>query len=183
MGVTSLHNIQKNFDYHAYKAKEEDALDIVSIVNEAFKSADFFRKENLDRLTLKDVHQSFENSREGSWYILKDSIDKTKRAAATVLYQSENKSTAFLHMFATRQDLRGHGIGRILLSKIEQQALSENKTALKLWCANVPNLVRYYEKAGFQKTGKEDIYNSAYLKEDYVGKISIVEMNKNLKEE
>ncbi|OJU80316.1 MAG: hypothetical protein BGO10_00195 [Chlamydia sp. 32-24] len=174
-----------NRSYEVDKASIEDANQITNIVNNAIKNADFFRKQDCDRISLDEVESIINESSNRTWYVLKERIEEEcvgaeKKIAAVVLYRAKERNKASLHMFTLRVDLKGNGIGKILLKGVEELAVAEGKQEISLWCANVPRLVRYYNNVGFIAAGRELYYDSTYLREEYIDAIKIVKLVKNL---
>lgn len=171
------------------QAQVDDTEEIVDIVNKAIRNADYFRKNGCDRITPQEVLATIEKSKNPLWYVIRNftpknktenTAAKTDHVVGTLLYQSENATEASIHMFACHLDFRGQEIGNMLLRDVEITAIKEQKKKLSLWCAEVPSLVNYYKKIGFIFSGTKDLYDPAYLKPEYVGKISIIKMEKTI---
>ena len=64
---------------------------------------------------------------------------------------------------------QGKGIGALMLDKITGIALQNGNTIVQLNVNRYNKAVKFYEKAGFVKTGEEDInIGNGYLMEDYI---------------
>lgn len=188
-GFSELKAVNQSFDMSnclVCKAVADEAAQVSNVVNTAIYTADYFRKEGCERISIPEVLDTILNSDNACWYVIKAASEesKTQRNAlktqvlGTLLYQSKTPTEASIHMFASK--VHGLGIGTKLLNAIELVASEEHKNKLSLWCANVSGLVNYYQNAGFTSNGNHGMYDAAYLKPHYIGKVSIIEMEKSI---
>ncbi len=167
--------------YTVSEASQNDSSEIISTVSEAFFHAEHFRKKNCPRLTSEIF---FEYCQRGTWYVLRQSGDeagkKTNQIVSVIFIQKQKESTTTLQMFATRVQLWNKGLGTILIKEIFSILKKAGIHKLTLSCVNNPRLVTYYRKLGFNENGKTGVFDSLYLEPEFVGKITTVEMERNL---
>lgn len=74
-----------------------------------------------------------------------------------------------IHKIYILPQTQGKGIGRILLSKIEDIAKRNGNNIISLNVNRYNTALHFYEKTGFVKAGQEDInIGNGYLMEDYI---------------
>lgn len=163
-------------EYKVRVARDHDIAEIANIVTAAYYKREIFRKEGYDRLRAHEITDP------NHWVILVEisepEKDETLISALKCNLNAQNQ--VWIHMFATRVEYQGKGLGSKLFKVIENEAKNRQIEKLFLRCIDTPNLVTYYEKLGFKKTTNYSTYDPAYLKEEYIGKIYTVEMVKNL---
>jgi ribosomal protein S18 acetylase RimI-like enzyme len=77
--------------------------------------------------------------------------------------------TAKIHKLYVLPDTQGSGVGKILMSKIENIARTNNNNRITLNVNRFNPAVNFYFKSGFKKAGEEDInIGNGYLMEDYI---------------
>jgi len=155
---------------NAVRATIQDSFNIANIVNGAICKADYFRKTGLDRIDKTTIEETIQYQPELHWYVLRDLED----TVATILYEAIDAAKGSIQMFCTRVDKQSMGLGAKLLEGV---VINENAQKLSLWCAEVPGLVKYYEKLGFRQFNRKS-YDPAYLKDEWKGKVSIVQMKR-----
>ncbi|MGQ2985310.1 GNAT family N-acetyltransferase [Flavobacterium sp.] len=81
-------------------------------------------------------------------------------------YHSE---TAKIHKLYVVPESQGKGVGQKLLSHIENEALKNSNDKIVLNVNRFNKAVNFYQKAGFEKAGQEDInIGNGYLMEDFI---------------
>lgn len=81
-------------------------------------------------------------------------------------YHSE---TAKIHKLYVVPEAQGKGVGQKLLSVIENEALKNTNDKIVLNVNRFNKAVNFYQKAGFEKAGEEDInIGNGYLMEDFI---------------
>lgn len=166
------------------EANVADAGEISNTINDAFCKAEPFRKEGCSRITPAEVEEEILNPARGKWYVLKEppgaETRRAGRVASTILYRSESLECGSIHLFTTRVDAQGKGYGTRLLQAVAFLAAEVGRSHLFLWTVSTGKLISFYRKMGFEATGRRGRYDAAFLQEEYIGKIAIVEMVKNL---
>lgn len=100
------------------------------------------------------------------YLIVKEGNDYLGFASYELNYHFES---AKIHKIYILPQTQGKGVGRILLSKIEEIAKRNGNTILSLNVNRYNPAVHFYEKTGFTKAGQEDInIGNGYLMEDYI---------------
>lgn len=178
--------------YRVLKARPDHVEIIVNIVNQAFSHAEYFRKRECLRISQDEVTDIIKNPIDtnqvcSTWYLLEISTRSSPSvriiSVALLSYPKDTGiTTASLHMFATLPEHNGKGLGKRLLEDIEQIAFQLGKKHLTLECANVPGLVRYYERLGFQQiaTATSTAYDTRYVKPAYGDEVKVVHFSKQL---
>lgn len=81
-------------------------------------------------------------------------------------YHSE---TAKIHKLYVVPEAQGKGVGQKLLSVIQNEALKNSNDKIVLNVNRFNKAVNFYQKAGFEKAGEEDInIGNGYLMEDFI---------------
>lgn len=81
-------------------------------------------------------------------------------------YHSE---TAKIHKLYVVPEAQGKGVGQKLLSVIENEALKNSNDKIVLNVNRFNKAINFYQKAGFEKAGEEDInIGNGYLMEDFI---------------
>jgi ribosomal protein S18 acetylase RimI-like enzyme len=77
--------------------------------------------------------------------------------------------TTKIHKIYVLPQTQGKGIGRVLLTAIENIAARNDNTIVSLNVNRYNPAIGFYEKVGFEKAGEEDInIGNGYLMEDYI---------------
>jgi diamine N-acetyltransferase len=78
-------------------------------------------------------------------------------------------ATAKIHKLYVVPEAQGKGIGQKLLTIIENEAVKNTNDTIVLNVNRYNKAVHFYQKAGFEKTGEEDInIGDGYLMEDFI---------------
>ena len=74
-----------------------------------------------------------------------------------------------IHKIYVLPNAQGKGVGRILLSAVEKEAVAMNNKVITLNVNRFNKALHFYKKTGFQKVGEEDIdIGRGYLMEDFI---------------
>lgn len=77
-----------------------------------------------------------------------------------IFWGKQDENSGYIHSFTIDRDFYGLGIGKQVLSRIEELCLDNNKHFLRLDCGiNTPKLCKYYEDYGFQAVGEVVVGN------------------------
>ncbi len=79
-------------------------------------------------------------------------LDKNERLAACLLVRILNSNLAKLRQMAVREELRGKGVGRELLQKVESELKKKNFTMIELHARMYAKV--FYEKLGYTPIGE-----------------------------
>ena len=131
---------KKNIDQWQYWSNPPDEK--VTWVKEGFLKQEFFFIEN--------SHQEIM----GMVRILEEDV---------LYWGAMNDSSYYVHSLIIHENFSGHQIGSRVLKYIEECAIEDNKTFLRLDCdATNIKLCEYYEKQGFLKVGTKQLPLSTY---------------------
>lgn len=136
------------------EATKADAGEIYEVVNEAYRR-DFFRFPLLPRARSPNVLVYFLDGAH-TWYVIKDN---NKQIVAAVLYSTdkapETREEGEVHMLSARKEYWGKNLSALLLKKVEECALEEKKSKIRLIVANTNHgLIRLYARLGYRITGE-----------------------------
>lgn len=139
------------------EADVSDAQEICEVVNEAYQR-DFFRYRERPRTTYEKVLNYFLDG-EHTWYVMKVSKEKGVEIACAVLYSTDNApetcAEGNVHMLAARKAYWGQHLSIPLLKKVEERAMQDKKSAIRLMVANTnQGLIQLYERLGYSLTGE-----------------------------
>lgn len=166
ISLTSHSNALEGGNHHLSIANIENAQEIAEVVVTAFSKGDVFRKEGQRRTSKKEVIEDMHTPC-NRWYVI---TIKTKIVAA-MLYISDSKEDASIHMLSSHPDYWGQKLGILLMEKAETVAKQQGKTNLNLSAAHTnERLIGYYEKLGFKKTEncEEVEYFSPEFQKEYL---------------
>lgn len=154
-----------NAEFLFKKAGEHEAEKIAALVNSAYRGdssrkgwtteADLVGGLRIDREgVLKHM------SEPGAWFEV--AYDNKNEMVASVFLKEEPEGVLYLGMFAVNPDLQGQSIGKKFLEHVEQLVLKKKLKAIRITVIHLrEELIAYYERRGFVKTGKSEpfLYN------------------------
>lgn len=150
--------IQNDYTPKVIEATEADAKEIHEVVNEAYKR-DFFRYPERPRSSYEKIHSYFLDGTH-TWYVIKLPKNNISEIACTVLYSTdaapETNAEGNIHMLSARASYWGKNMSDLLLKKVEERALQDKKSKIRLIVANTNRgLIKLYEKNGYCLTGEK----------------------------
>jgi len=167
-------NIEINNKYILTRATTEMAEAITEEVNQAYgKQFSQYIVDTFDHPSARinvDKVRSMILDPNMTLYVL---VNKTNHAVAgTICYvPTAKKEQGYFGLFSLEKEAQGKGIGPQMISFIEQQAKNDGKKRMKIDVSGfAENLHSYYERLGYQKTGKTIKFEKGIhwkLKEEY----------------
>lgn len=110
-----------------------------------------------DIYTRKDFYNIDYYYRNGEFYLL---IDDNENIIGTCAYIMKDPQTAELKRFRIKKDLRGKGLGKNFLAYMENKLKDKGFKTLVLDTSIMrESTLKFYDKMGFEVTGKEPFGN------------------------
>lgn len=158
---STTENALKIADCKVEVAQLSDAQDIMNIVNVAFKSNDFFRKDIVDgkpsdkpiesRLPNKEMVEEEIKNPKHKWLVVKTSQGK---AIGAMRYTKDSVDQCSLHMLAKNINLKG--IGTLLIAEAVRRAENDKMRNIQIDVIEKnAKLVKWYNGEHFVPTGKK----------------------------
>ena len=135
-------------------ATNRDIEDIVHLVNLAYRGDEGWTKETHlvagNRTTADEIKQYLADSSTYLFVGIKESV-----IVSCVCIEALNDD-AYIGLLTVHPELQGKGIGKQVLNYAEQYALEhmEIEKYIMVVVSQRPELIEYYERCGYQRTGR-----------------------------
>ncbi len=126
-------------------ATRDDIPMIVAIVNRAFQVESFFLMH--DRTNIENVTEMFEKGE----YLLAVRDGQT----VGVVYFEKRDERAYFGMLSVEPELKGQGLGRLLIERVERHARERGCVAMDITVVNLrTELPPFYRSFGYEISGE-----------------------------
>lgn len=164
------HIIDALQDYQVVEANISEAKEICEVVNEAY-TRDYFRNKERPRTSYEKILNYFLDG-EHTWYVIKHTNEDKTEIVCAVLYSTdralETPTEGNIHMLSARKAYWGKKISLSLLEKIEERAIRDKKSTVRLIVVNTnPGLIKLYESLGYHMTGETFEFPSTSVATQY----------------
>lgn len=154
-------------------AIESDTKEIHQVVNDAYRR-DVFRYPERPRAAYEKIHGYFFSGTH-TWYVIKLPKNNVQEIACAVLYSTdeapETSAEGNIHMLSARTSYWGKKMSHLLLRKVEQRAVHDKKSKIRLIVANTNlGLIKLYEQHGYRLTGEKFELPITSIQPQYQGK-------------
>lgn len=150
--MLSIQRYEAPDEYHQYRSLDEVPADMMSIT-ELGEAASVQPEE----VTLRAVESMAAYIRSYDSYVVRaeDTDDITTLAVYTRLNRMRHapSNTSWLNALATRESMRGRGIGAYMIEYLVGVAKQDGIDAIGLCAKDQPRVIRFYERNGFKIKG------------------------------
>lgn len=168
-------------NFQITNAKLADASEIANLINSAYRGdyaktgwtteSDLVDGERTSPSEIADLIQS-----DGSLFIL---VKKSGKLLGSIHTQVEPGKILYFGMLAVEPKNQAQGIGKILLNHVEKRTKELKLSFIRLHVIQLRlELIAFYERQGFVKTGNEEEFPLPHLTK--VNGIKLIELKKKI---